>query len=474
MRFPCPLVAFISLGIASLGNDWPQFRGAGGSSTGSGNPPTTFGPQSNLVWRVPLPPGNSSPVIWDDRIFLTACAGSKLETICLDRHHGQVLWRQVAPAAALEKTHRLSNPATPTPVTDGERVYAYFGSLGLLAYDFSGHELWRQELPAPVVEFGTSASPILAGENVILLRDQDTGSHLLALNRRTGTVAWRVERPEFRRSFATPYLWRHDGISELIVPGSIWLKSYNPATGADFWTVTGTSRVATSTPVAGGGLLFNSSWNVGGDEGERLSMEPFAEVAKKSDANGDGQFAREELPEGPVRERFSQMDLNQDGFVTAAEWEMMRDLFAKAGNAVLAIRPGGGIAWRSTRSLPYVSSPLFHEGRVFTMKNGGLASCYEAATGKPLYQDERVGVGGDYYSSAVAAGGRIYLPAQNGTVVVLRGDGRFEVLARNALGEDVFATPAIVDGHIYLRSATHLWALGADTASHIKPPTPVQ
>lgn len=474
MRFLCPLVAFVSLSSCGWGTDWPQFRGAAGAGAGTGEPPVGFGPQSNVVWRIPLPPGNSSPVIWGDRIFLTDCAGSKLETLCLDRHHGRVLWRQVAPAVALETTHRLSNPATPTPVTDGERVYAYFGSFGLLAYDFSGHELWRRELPAPVVEFGTSASPLLAGENVILLRDQDTGSHLLALNRRTGVVAWRVERPEFRRSFATPYLWRHDGSSELIVPGSIWLKSYNPATGAENWTVAGTSRVATSTPVAGGGLLFNSSWNVGGDEGERLSLEPFADVAKKQDANGDGQFTREELPEGPVRERFSQMDLNKDGFVTAAEWEVMRELFAKAGNAVLAIRPGGGIAWRSTRSLPYVSSPLFDEGRVFTMKNGGLASCYEAATGRPLYQDERVGVGGDYYASAVAAGGRIYLPAQNGTVVVLRGDGKFEVLARNVLGEEVFATPAIVDGHIYLRSATQLWAFGAEAVSRVRPSAPVQ
>lgn len=451
---------------------WPQFRGEMGRAVGTGNPPVVFGATSNRLWRVDAPIGNSSPIIWGDRLFLTGLNGHALETLAYDRQTGELIWRNSVSAPKLEATHRLANPATPTAVTDGRRVYAYFGSYGVVAYDLDGHAVWHHELPTPVVEFGTSASPILAGDLLILARDQDSGSHLLALRKESGEIAWRVERPEFRRSFATPFLWKQDGSEELIVPGSIWLKSYNPKTGAENWTVSGTSRVATSTPSAGDGLLFSASWNVGGDSDDRVTMESFADAAAKYDSNHDGRFIPGELPDGPVKQRFTQMDLDKDGIVTAEEWESMRQMFAKAGNSVFAVRPGGHgditqthVAWRVTRSLPYVSSPLFYQGRVFTMKNGGLASCYEAETGKPLYQDVRVGVPGDYYSSAVAAGGYIYVAAQNGTVLVLQAGDTPEVLARNALGEEIFATPAIVDGTLFIRSATQLTAFRRTTTN---------
>jgi outer membrane protein assembly factor BamB len=140
-------------------------------------------------------------------------------------------------------------------------------------------------------------------------------------------------------------------------------------------------------------------------------------------------------------------------------------MFAKAGNAVLAIRPGGKgditathVAWKATRSLPYVSSPLFYDGRLYTMKNGGLASCYDAKTGTAHYQDQRVGVGSDYYASAIGVDGRVDIAAQNGTVVVLKAGDSFEVLARNSIGEEIFATPAVVEGNVLIRSARHLWS----------------
>jgi outer membrane protein assembly factor BamB len=161
------------------------------------------------------------------------------------------------------------------------------------------------------------------------------------------------------------------------------------------------------------------------------------------------------------------MDLDKDGLVTPAEWATMAEMFAKAENAVVAIRPGGTgivnkthVAWKSTRSLPYVSSPICHEGRLYTVKNGGLFSCYEAKTGKVIYQDERLDAPGDYYASAVAVGHQIYVASQKGVVTVISPDNRLNVLARNDLGEDVFATPAIVNGTIYIRSASGLSAFG--------------
>jgi outer membrane protein assembly factor BamB len=448
--------------------NWPQFRGPGGLGlAASANPPIHFGPQSNVVWKTALPSGHSSPIIWGNRIFLTAFSEGKLETLCFDRLNGRILWHQPAPAEKIEPTHRISNPAASTPATDGERVFVYFGSCGLLSYDVAGKERWRFAIPAPMVEFGAGTSPILAGNLVFLVCDQDQGSFLLALDKYTGKQVWRTERPEFRRSFSTPFVWQHEGNEELVVPGSIWLRSYNLSDGKERWSYSGTSRVANSTPTAGDGLLFSTSWNVGGDPADRITMEPFADFAKANDKDKDGKLTRDEIPSGPVRERFSQMDLNKDGIITPTEWQLMAEMFAKAGNAVLAIRPGGQgditathLAWKATRSLPYVCSPVYYEGRLYTVKNGGLASCYEAKTGRSLYQDERLDAGGDYYASLIAAGGRIYAASQQGMVTVWEAGDHLKILARNDVSEQVMATPAAVGNMLYVRTAGHLYAFG--------------
>lgn len=461
-------LAAMSLAAAGLASDWPGFRGPDGRSVAEGaEPPTHFGRNSNEVWHVTVPLGHSSPILSRDRLFLTGIESNGLVVLAFDRADGQLLWKRSLPVEKLEPTHRLGSPAAPTPVADGERVYCYFGSMGLVAFDYSGKELWRRPLPPPVVEFGTSSSPMLAGGRLVIVCDQDEGSYLLAVDPKTGETVWRVDRSELRRGYSTPFVWSHDGDEELIVSGSVWLKSYSAKDGAERWTYTGTSRVANSSPAAGDGLLYVASWNLGGDAGSRLTMPDWPGFAADNDANHDGVISEKEVPEGLIRQRFSQIDFNKDGKATREEWEAMAMIFSKARNAVIAIRPGGHgeisgthLAWDSTRSLPYVSSPLFHRGRLFTMKNGGLASAYEARTGRVLFQDERVGVGGDYYSSAVACGERVFVGSQSGTVVVLRASDRLEVLGRNDLGEEIMATPAIADGRIYIRTATQLFAFG--------------
>ncbi len=457
-----------ALPITLSGAHWPQFRGWDGLGIAEGaEPPAHFNAESNVLWKTTLPTGHSSPCIWGNRIFLTGFDGTKLETICVDRNTGSVIWRATAPAEKIEPVHRIANPASSTCATDGVRLFSYFGSFGLIAYDFGGKERWRAPLPAPMVEFGTGTSPIVSGDLVFIVCDQDQGSFLLALDKRTGKTVWRTDRAEFRRSFSTPTIWKHNGGEELVVPGSIWLTSYNLNDGTERWRYSGTSRVANSIPVFGDGLLFNASWNIGGDEGERIALPGFEEFARENDKDRDGKLNRAEIPAGPVRDRFTQMDLNKDSSVTTSEWANMADMFAKAENAVIALRPGGvgditktHVAWKSTRSLPYVSSPLFYRGRLYTVKNGGLLSCYEAKTGKILYQDERLGAPGDYYSSAVAVGGTIFVASQKGVVTIVSVGDKFEVIARNDLRDPIFATPAIVDGALYLRTTGALIAFG--------------
>jgi hypothetical protein len=212
-------------------------------------------------------------------------------------------------------------------------------------------------------------------------------------------------------------------------------------------------------------MLISASWNVGADASDRVRMPPFAEFMAGLGKGPDDLLAKDEVPKGPVRDRFSQMDLNKNGQVTNAEWEGMREMFARAGNALLAIRPGGSgeisqshLAWKSTRSLPYVASPIYYQGRVHTVKNGGLLSCYEAATGKVFYQDQRVGAPGDYYASPVAGHGRIYFTSQNGVISILEAGEEMKVLGRVELKEQVMATPAIVGDVLYVRTATQLYA----------------
>lgn len=453
---------------ACAASNWPQFRGEGGLGVGTGRPPVEFGLEKNLLWKADVPPGHSSPCIWGDKIVLTGLEGGKLVTFCLNRTTGQELWRKIAPVEKLESTHRISSPASPSPCTDGVHVYVYFGSFGVLAYDWNGEELWRKPLPAPVVEFGTGASPILVDGKIIIVSDQDIGSYMVALDAKSGTEVWRVDRSEFRRSFSTPFLWKHDGIGELVVPGSLWVRSYDSTNGRQLWSVRGMARVSNASPVAADGVLLVSSWNVGGDEGDRVEMEPYESFAALNDANKDGFLVKDEFPKGPLKDRYSQLDADKDNKVSQSEYEQMREMFAQAVNQIFAIKPGGTgditsthVVWQNNKQLPYVSSPVVANGRVFTMKNGGLASCYDARSGSPVYQGERVEASGDYYSSAVTADGRVYVTSQRGTVVVLDASSdTLNVLARNDLKEQVFSSPAIVDGVIYLRTDKHLFAFG--------------
>lgn len=462
------LFCLFTFSSALAGSNWPQFRGEGGLGIGSGSPPVEFSAEKNLKWQTEVPFGHSSPCVWGDKIALTGLAEGKLVTFCLNEGDGRELWRVAVPAQTIEGAHRIGSPAAPTCCTDGERLIAYFGSFGLLAYDWNGKELWQKPLPAPVVEFGTSASPIIADGKVILVVDQDVGSYMLALDVKTGAEVWRVDRSEFRRGFSTPFIWKHDGAEELIVCGSLWTRSYDLKDGKQRWSVRGMARVSNASPTAVDGVLLLVSWNVGGDEDDRVLMEPHETFLAANDADKDGVLTRDEFPTGKIKDRYSQIDADKDGKVTKAEYEAMRGMFADAVNQLFAIKPGGSgditdthIVWQQSKHLPYVSSPVVANGRVFTMKSGGLASAYDAKSGSPVYQAERVDASGDYYASAVTVGDHVYVVSQRGTVVVLDATGdKLNVLARNELKEPVFASPAIVDGVIYIRTDRRLFAFG--------------
>lgn len=271
------VVWLLSFPVIGKSENWPQFRGwnATGISEEKGLP-VRWSNSENVRWRRELPgPGHSSPTIWGDRIFLTAYQpeeglarltsfltgrpAGQLWVLALSAETGNILWQHEVPVEEVETGHKTNSPASPSPVTDGENVYFYFGSYGLLCYDLEGNKIWELPLGPYANEWGTASSPILYGDTVIQNVDNDEESYLLAVDKRTGKQRWRASRAGFLRGYATPMLWEINGRTELVVSGSFQVKSYDPDTGREIWNCRGLTRWVNPTPVAGHGLLFVTS-----------------------------------------------------------------------------------------------------------------------------------------------------------------------------------------------------------------------
>jgi outer membrane protein assembly factor BamB len=464
---------------------WNQFRGPNGQGISvDGDPPITFGPEEAVAWKADIPSGHSSPVAWGDRVFLTAFAHGQLQTICLDFTTGAVLWTRNAPAVDIEPVHPYNSPASSTPVTDGRRVYAYFGSYGVIAYDFNGGEVWRKPLPTPPTQFGTASSPVLVGNRLIIQRDgNSTDSQVIALNVDTGAEEWSAARPLMRESWSTPMIWNQDGTGALIVLGHGRVHAYDPQTGAERWSSTGVTFQPINVPIDGGPLLFVSSVGTG-SPADPLGIPTWESLIQDYDTDSDGRLTLDEVPddvgihlrsevprEAPgnflsLRELMRHfVDADKDGYATAEEWKATMDFVTANRDTLMAIRPGGRgdvsdshIAWRAEIGLSEMPSPLFYQGRLYLVRNGGVVTAY-GSSGERLFR-ERLTPGGQYAASPVAAAGRIYAASDAGTIVVFSAGEKLEVLARNELGEGVTATPAIVGRHLLVRTERQLWAFG--------------
>lgn len=458
MRLAAILCLLSSLAPAA---DWLRFRGPGGAGVVDGPLfPRQIGPDTNVAWKTPVPKGKSSPIVTADRIFLTGHENGNLFTFALDRKTGKPLWRQQAPASRDEKRHQLNDPASPSPVSDGRNVYVFFAGFGLLSYDENGRERWRLPL-GPFTNFhGMGASPVLAGDKLIMICDQDQDAFLLAVNAATGKPLWRVERPEMVHSFSTPLVHGN----EVIVPGSYQMTSYDTATGKLLWKVRGLTYQVKSVPVVHNGILYFNGWAPGGEPSERIELPAFAEMLKTHDRNGDGKLSKDEVPKNWHPGNWDMQDLDKDGLLNAKDWQYY-SMRRTSSNAAMAVKLGGRgditdthVLWRYQKSLPDVPGVLLYRNVLYLIRNGGILQTLDPATGKLLKQGRLPQGLDEYYASPVAGNGNIYFISRNGTVSVLEAGADWGVAATSELGEEVFATPALVDGHIYLRTATTLYA----------------
>jgi outer membrane protein assembly factor BamB len=429
------LVALAAPPLSAEADQWPQFRGSGARGIAEGGrPPERWGADLNVAWKSEIPGrGWSSPIVWGDRIFLTSVvAHGEVEAPkkglyfggerplppaehrwlvhAVDWETGKLLWQREAHRGVPPSPRHLKNSfASETPVTDGERLYAYFGNLGVFCYDFSGKLLWTQRFDANPMRYGwgTAASPVLHQGRLYIVNDNDRQSFLIALDARTGKILWRVERQE-RSNWATPYVWSNERRTEIVTPGSGGIRSYD-LDGKLLWQLGPMSSIAIPTPFSAFGLLYVASGYVGDDVRPVYAIRP-----------------------------------GGAGDLTLAKDQENSDF----------------IAWSLRQGGPYNPSPLVYGDHYYTLYDRGFLTCHDARTGKEVYGKVRIDAeAGAFTSSPWAYGGKIFAQSEDGDTYVIQAGAEYKLLGKNSLNEFSMATPAIARDSLILRTMSNLFRI---------------
>ena len=415
-------------------------------------------------------------------VFLTGVEDERLFTYAIDRSTGATLWRREAPRPRRTRFHPKNHAAAASPAVDGDSVVVFFDEYGLLAYDHEGQERWRLPLGPFDNVYGMGASPIIVGDVVVLACDQSTASFVLGVSKRTGEVRWRINRPQAVSGHCTPVVHRTaDGRDQVLLPGSYLLDAYDAATGERLWWVRGLPGEMKSVPV----LLGDTLWTHGfasplNNLGNQIEYPPFESALETMDSDKDGRISENEIPDKRVQQLFVFFDPDGDGFLDEAEWEGTRASLASV-NSAMAIRVGGkgdrtadAVQWRYHRSIPQLPSPLVYEGVYYLLGDqGGLLTALSAGTGEPLERSRLEDAVDSYYAAPVAGGGHIYLLSESGILSVLSAGGSLDPIHTVEFDDPCYATPALEDGRIWLRTQSRLYCFGArqtNTMPGLAPP----
>lgn len=413
--------------VVAAASSWPQFRGARGDGVhAEGVPPLRWSETNGVIWKAAVPGrGRSSPVVAEGRVWLTTALEEGvrrtrigpddmqtaervvLKAVCLEVEDGRVVWeRTLFPVDHPDPVHWLNSWATPTPVVEGGRVYCDFGTFGTACLDAgTGQVKWQRRLPLDH-QVGPGSSPVLWRDYLILVRDGRDAQYVTALDRMTGQEVWRTERPpieapspNLKKSFVTPVLREGTGRPELISPGPHWTVSYDPGDGREHWRV-----------------RHGDGFSIGSGPALTEALAIFST--------------------GCFKAQFVAVRLDGSGDVTASH-----------------------VAWKSLRQVPVMSSPVVVGADLFYVSDDGMATCAEAASGQPHWQER---LGGSHLASVLAGGGRVYFFAQDGRTTVVRAGREFEKLAENRVEGTVVATPAMVGDELFYRTDTHLYRISGE------------
>lgn len=451
------------------------FRADAGVDPSSAALPDDLNLPGASAWRVPLDEGHSTPILDKGKIFVTTyrAQSKELATVALNQLDGKELWRNPIRPERIEETHPIGSPATATVACDGKRVYSFFGSAGLFCYDLNGKKLWEQRSGPFRDEYGAGSSPILFDGQIILNQDHDVDSFLVAYDCSNGRMLWKSPRPDAVRSYSTPCIWTNQGKPEILVAGALELAAYEPRSGARLWWINGLARIVIPTPVTSGETIYMASWAPGGDPGKRVALPSWDIALTKWDSNRDGKLAKTEIDDREVLERFFRMDLNQDGVLNQQEWERHAAVFRRAQNAMLAIKPNrlgelpeSTVLWKHMRGVPYVATPVLAAGILWMVKDGGIVTKLDPATGQ-LLQEERLPAVGNYFASPVAGGGKVYFASESGSVSVVSAEKDWRVISSRDFHEKIYSTPVLQQNRIYVRTEEALYCFEA--AASTKP-----
>jgi outer membrane protein assembly factor BamB len=392
---------------------------------------------------------------------VTGFENENLLTICLDRVRGAVLWRHAVDRKRSSQYHPMNGPASPTPVSDGKNVYVFFGDFGLIALGLDGQERWKLPMGPFDNGNGVGSSPVLAGDKLLMLCDQDVGSFFIAVDKNTGEQKWRVERPEYTRGFSTPILYRpNGGALQVIVTGSVQLTAYDVETGQQVWWVRGLPWQMKSTPVMDSGNIYIHG--VAG-EGQLEQVPPFEQMLAKLDANGDGKLSKAESRDPLIQKWWAVMDVDRDGQLDARDWKIFRDREVSR-NAVFSFRLGGrgdmtqaSLRWSYDKAVPAVPSPLLYQKVLYILKEGGILTTLDPSTGNVFKQSRLAGALGEYFASPVAADNKVFTLSHEGKLAILRPGAQWEILTVNDLREECWSTPAISDHCLFIRTSRAIY-----------------
>lgn len=448
---------------------WSRFRGPNGTGIAAGDAalPDALAPQENALWRTELPPGYSSPVVAPSFVVVTCIDGVEATTVCLDRDNGEILWKAVAPKKLDEPHRNVNSPAAPTPVTDGENVWVFIENCGgLIAYDAEGELRWSKDVGPFKTPYGMSTSPMLVGDLVVLQCDHDAGSYLLGLDAATGEERWRVDRPGTTHGFSTPVVYHPEkGNPQLIVSSSYEIAAFDATTGAKIWWVDGTAWQAKTLPIVDGDRVYVSTWMASPAElGAPRLTSSWAEMLEEYDADEDGGLQKGELSELGLERIWFLYDLDGSDALDKDEWgyALRRNT---AENGLFAIRLGGRgdvknshVLWKWKRSLPNIPSPVVYGGAVWVLKEGGILTTLDPETGETIRSERIEGAEDTYYASLIAGDGKVYAASHAGNVAVIEAVPEWKVLSISEFGEEIWATPAIDGGQVFVRTEDALYA----------------
>ena len=475
-----------AFGQQPLPSDWPQFRGLNSAGIASGKEPITeFSNRKNERWRIPVKSGHSSPCVVGDSIYLTTFdeVKNRLAVLGINRKDGKKLWQHQANFKQLEEfKHPSYNPASSTPACNGTHVVAYFGSAGVMCLSTDGRLAWQRSLAPAKSYSGNGTSPIIAGDKVILYRGDYENHFLWALDLESGEERWKVSLPEkITTDMACTSTPIHVG-ENLIIHSARAVQAFQLETGKLVWQLN-CKTTGTSTPITIGHEVIIATWNQTGESGQTPELPEFLKLLEDHDLNEDGVISNNEFPrmmifhrsegtEAPQNGRplrFRSVDTNQSGRINTREWESYlkkdqarRKTYVSHGLIAIKLDSQGSLTEDKIRYLlregiPEVPSPIAHQNKIYLVKNGGILTCVDVETGERLYRIRTQGKG-THYASPTIFGNNLYSIAGNGSISVIQLGETAKVISTTSVGEEIFATPAIVDGIIYLRTHSELIA----------------